>query len=217
MAKLTRVFPLLALIVGVVLPVLPAEGATITSGTATELAIEKAPGQAGVTVIGKQAFTAGTSDDPFSPCRDPAVILAVINSQPDLLGSDVFGANDGLVLPLDHLRSNPGQTCLYEETFDPPGPLGPTKVTLKLGRNGGVFNFNLQYRYGTYVTGFPAPFTQTTPCAATAMNPDPLRLWFDVRLISVTRPPSPPITIRDNVVWELRDDSPPCNSLKFPW
>src|SRR5262245_63703029 len=80
MVKLTWMFPLVALIVGVVLPVLPAESqTTITTGTGTGILTD---GKAGVTVKGRH------SPGLVSGCPLFATVCQVIA---DTDGDDVVG------------------------------------------------------------------------------------------------------------------------------
>jgi hypothetical protein len=225
-------FPLLALIVGVMLSVLPAEGATITSGTGTGLQNEP-PGNASVWIEG---FHDPGAVDVISVCRDPAVVFAVINNDsipPFFFQSDVFGANDGLVLRLEDPLGN-GTVCRYRgdgSTINPtiPPPLTPLgvdpgfpQVELTLRRmplqgQPNRFNFLLRYGGGTYVDGInppPGPWHPTTPRGACPKGtlPGLVSLSMEFRLIGV-----PLVTVADRPDWcSSGTRNKPCDYLSFP-
>lgn len=147
MMKFTRVFPILALIVGVVLPVLPAEGQppdpplTVTNSSATGI---QRPGRTAVTIHGRFTKPAG----PFA-CPSAVTVWEVIK-EVVAGGSDVTGLP---VVLTPSLTPPPApNTCGYEDAN-----ASPPHVTLLLGQVelSNTVNFLLEYGRGEY--GPPTP------------------------------------------------------------
>ena len=138
MVKLTRMFPHLALIVGVVLPALPVEGQTeITSGTGT--GIES--GNTYVTVKGRHS-----PGLPLGGCPTYATVCDVIADSPAGGNDDVFPVQGAGQITLGPVTIAPGGgSCTYED-------LGPPRFRLRLGNLGNpAFTFILEYKQGEYV------------------------------------------------------------------
>jgi hypothetical protein len=188
MMKLTRVFPLLALTVGVVLLALPAEG-QITSGSAT--GIER-PGKASVTTLGR-LFASGAS---AFPCRATATVRAVIQ---DTRFSDVFPANLG---DINLLLDQGGETCIYVDT-----PTEP-HVRLLLGDvTNSIVPFRREYREGSYRTAI-----SNLPTVPFGCPPGPVTL-----LTSFVLGGPPPIGVIDSAVWRCFGSlHEPTNYLRTP-
>jgi len=186
MMKFPRVFPLLALIVGVVLPALPAEGQTeINGGTAT--GIER-PGKTGVTILGRSTPGTGAPNALFSPCRPSVTVFDVIR---DAVGSDVEPANIGnMVLTLDFEDLD---TCIYVD--DDTSRTTPN-VDLRLdARNDGKINFRLEYREGSYLDTGGNP---TTPMGC---PPGPVTLLTNFVLAADIGLGRQAIPVMDTAVW----------------
>src|SRR5262245_32851233 len=202
MVKLTRMFPLLALLVAAVLPVLPAEG-QIVSGTATGI---QRPGKTGVTVIG--LHNPGPIDVITGCPFDNVTVLAVINDN-GIIGSDVWPFNDGvspLTLPL--VGGAGSAHCIYEKVADPPFPGPPQispRVRLLLGADGpgNTFSFRLEYRQGTYLDDM-FPFEPTTPRFCPQPPPPVLPALVAMTtafVLSIGPPGVPPIRFEETVDW----------------
>jgi hypothetical protein len=211
MVKLTRMFPLLALIVGVVLPVLPAEGGDteITSGTGT--GFQRPAGKTGVTVIGHHD---PGPVDVITNCPYQLVLLQdVIKNS---FSSDVAPLNNPSV-PFLFLFPDPGNPastthCIYDS-----GGLRP-RVRLLLGADGSgnPFSFRLEYRNGSYLTTGSSP---TSPRGDCPTPPPPVR----PAVVSLTTAFTlvgfglPPIAVRETEEW-LSFGEPlhePCNFLRL--
>lgn len=201
MVKPTRMFPLLALIVGVVLSVLPAEGqAQIISGKGTGIDPGNPKDTAAVTINGQGDFGV----DLFTSCPLSATVLAVVNTSSALIGSDVFPFNDANVLPVLPLIESGSGKCIYQV-------VGPPRVYLALGDNPGPgtsFHFTLLYRQGKYVDPLDVP---TCP---TLLRPLPVQ----VELTTAFALAGVGGSFTDTVDWLSRGRGNPqdCDYLKFP-
>jgi hypothetical protein len=207
MVKLTRMFPLLALIVGVVLSVLPAEGqAQIISGKGTGIDPGNPKDTAGVNVSGRHVGNIF----PMGACAPSATVHAVVNTDPmaPFMGSDVSPFNmTPVLLPLVPAQSGPvANRCVYE-IFE----TGTPRINLTLGATSGTsFYFTLLYRQGKYLGAGGAP---TCP-AGLPLPPRPVTVPLTTAFVV----PGAAIMFSQNVVWLSlgRGNPQDCDYLKFP-
>jgi hypothetical protein len=165
-------FPLLPLIVGVVLPALPAEGGTTTIISGTYTRMDKDQGTS-VRIIGRHDPGSGGGNpftgNPLGPCNyQTAEVVEVIFQErpPNNASSDLFPFVDGspLSLPLLPPPDSALGTCIYEL----PGNSLLPWMTLRLDQHGGnKFNFRLNATNGGYFIedgrGVPLPCDPNPP------------------------------------------------------